>query len=540
MRHRLKFSLVTLSLAASLAGSTALADSLALVVTNTAYADATVGNGPQQTHALLLNAYRAQGFEVIEGRDLTGAEMRSLLDSFVARMDDKDRLVIHYTGRAASFGQNGWLLPVDTPQDALVDVAYDAAPVGLLLDLLAEAPGHSAMIFADTGGDLSYPLGNGLGDGAIPQGVLLLSGPEKQMNDFVMQDLLFSTEPVAKALLRADNTITIGGFASADVTLAPETGIPAPTTGTPPSPLDSLTAEQSLWSAAEKSGKAADYQAYLQRYPNGIFATSAHARLDALAASAAPTPKDIEDALGLKRSDKRKIQADLTLLGYNTRGVDGIFGRGTRGAIGAWQKAQHLDPTGYLDAEQLAALAKQAGIRRAVIEQQDNRYWNATGLSGSKEDLQLYLDKYPNGLHAAEAKEALAKIEAAEKEQADTAAWTEAVGKNTADSYRAYLADFPDGIYAEIAKDRVKALDPDSLLPDEEQAAKDAEARLGLNPATRLLIESRLKGLGFNPGIVDGVFTATTRAAIKAYQKDRGIPASGYVDSATVRALLMG
>ena len=43
----------------------------------------------------------------------------------------------------------------------------------------------------------------------------------------------------------------------------------------------------------------------------------------------ASTPEQVEDALGLSRGERRNIQQDLTDLGFNTRGVDGLFGNGT-------------------------------------------------------------------------------------------------------------------------------------------------------------------------------------------------------------------
>ena len=39
----------------------------------------------------------------------------------------------------------------------------------------------------------------------------------------------------------------------------------------------------------------------------------------------------------------------LTELGYDTNGVDGLFGRGTRGAIRGWQASEDLPSTGYLE-----------------------------------------------------------------------------------------------------------------------------------------------------------------------------------------------
>ncbi len=150
----------------------------------------------------------------------------------------------------------------------------------------------------------------------------------------------------------------------------------------------------------------------------------------------------------------------------------------------------------------------------------------------------MYLDRYPVGVHADEARELLAVYEAEEQTQRDSAAWSAAVAGSTANSYRAYLAEFPDGIYASVAKQRIEALDPDGAT--DINAAKAGEDRLNLNVATRLLIENRLKSAGFNPGRLDGVFDDSTRKAIKKYQKDRGLNQTGYIDAATVRALLLG
>ena len=46
------------------------------------------------------------------------------------------------------------------------------------------------------------------------------------------------------------------------------------------------------------------------------------------------------------------MQAGLTQRGFDTRGVDGVFGQGTRNAIASWQRANDLEATGYLTAAQ--------------------------------------------------------------------------------------------------------------------------------------------------------------------------------------------
>lgn len=63
-------------------------------------------------------------------------------------------------------------------------------------------------------------------------------------------------------------------------------------------------------------------------------------------------PAGNEADLGLGRDQRMAVQAGLTRRGFDTRGVDGVFGRGTRNAIASWQRASGYEATGYLTAAQ--------------------------------------------------------------------------------------------------------------------------------------------------------------------------------------------
>jgi peptidoglycan hydrolase-like protein with peptidoglycan-binding domain len=52
--------------------------------------------------------------------------------------------------------------------------------------------------------------------------------------------------------------------------------------------------------------------------------------------------------------------------------------------------------------------------------------------------------------------------------------------------------------------------------------------------------ETHLRDFGYDPGPVDGVFTAETHAAVRAYQQRYGLPVSGLLDQATRQELLPG
>ena len=52
--------------------------------------------------------------------------------------------------------------------------------------------------------------------------------------------------------------------------------------------------------------------------------------------------------------------------------------------------------------------------------------------------------------------------------------------------------------------------------------------------------EAHLQDFGFDPGPVDGIYTAQTPAAVRAYQARYGLPVSGLLDYATRLKLIPG
>ncbi len=537
MQVRFKHLATALTLSwAAMAGGVSAAD-LALIVSNGDYDNLSEQRKISRKHGDLVEAFKDQGFEVIEGADLTRLEMLALAKRADGISEAVDNLVIVLSGNMVNDGQQTWVLPVDTTGDSLLEAAFGAPTLDTFLAMAAAKPGHASVFIgiSDVDPNRNSGLISGVADARIPQGVLLVSGPADDIEELLTNDLLGSNRPMS-ALLANPSRIDVAGYVSPDNGLSDPSSEPA--TATPGNWVD-FVAEQTLWAVADKSNNPDDLEEYLRRFPTGIFAQAARARLDAIEpAAVAPTPEEIEAALRLSRDARRGIQTNLTLLGYDTRGVDGILGRGSRAAIAAWQDNQRFTATGYLTSPQIARLSEQGDTERAIQEAADRRFWNATGDSGRKGDLEIYLQRYPAGIFADEARELLAVYEAEERTRLDNDAWSAAVAGSSANSYRAYLAEFPQGVYASVAKQRIAALDPDGAI--DVNAAKAAEDRLNLNVATRLLIENRLKSAGFNPGTLDGRFDDRTRKAIKRYQQHRDLKQTGYIDAATVRALLLG
>ena len=536
MRVRIKqlTAAFTLSLTA-FAGSVS-ATELALIISNSDYDNLQGERRISRNHRDLVAAFKAQGYEVIEGVDLNRLEMQALVQRVASAIPELAGIVVLCSTNTVTDGAQTWILPTDIGGDSAIEAAFGAPTLDMFLALAAKKPGHGSVFIgvADEDTSRGSNLHAGVGDADIPQGVLLVSGPSSRIASLLEDRLLVDNQPLSVGLSNPAG-IAVSGFVSPDSSLAPKPADPS----TPTSDWVDFVAEQALWAVADKSDRVEDFEEYLRRFPNGVYAQAARARLaDVEAVITPPTPAEIEAALRLSRDERRVIQSNLTLLGFDTRGVDGILGRGSRAAIAGWQDSNRFEATGYLTDLQISRLHEQSAAERAIQEAADRRYWNAVGSSGHKDDLEAYLERYPTGIYADEARELLAEYEAEERTRVDNDAWSVAVARNTANSYRTYLAEYPEGIYASVAKQRIKALDPDD--DRDIDAAKAAEDRLNLNVATRLLIENRLRSAGFDPGRADGIFDDKTRKAIRKYQKSRGLTETGYIDPPTVRSLLLG
>ena len=112
-----------------------------------------------------------------------------------------------------------------------------------------------------------------------------------------------------------------------------------------------------------------------------------------------------------------------------------------------------------------------------------------------------------------------------------------------------YLQGEVDGVYGPETVSAVEDLQADADLPvtgtvdlATRSALDDALADKGESAATDELVaasslQTALKLAGYWPGAVDGQWTPELEAALKEFQKDLGIEATGAVDAATLAAL---
>lgn len=528
---------VALSAAAAQAG-----DKVAVIIANSNYSK--MRDLPAAADAVSAREDLSRaGFEVIVIRDASRATAGPALREAREALADAQQAILFFSGYVVSSGWDNWLLLADAPRPDVLSVGANGISVNALMTLLADKAGAAAVLVGSgkAPGKPEDGLSYGFAAARIPQGITVISGETGKLLRILRAGLLVegvTTRDVAEA---APDGVSVQGFVSASIPFQPE-----PVTG--PNPREELDA----WNAARDKGTADAVAAFLERFPAGLFAKEAQALLVELRKTPQDKAREAEEALKLSREDRRDIQRDLSLLGYDTRGIDGIFGRGTRSAIRSWQKANGYEPTGYLSADQLAALRSAAVVRARQLEEearrrqeeqdrQDAAYWRKTGRTGTEEGLRDYLKHYPDGLYADIARERLAVFEEERRRTAAIAernAWDMAKEADTIAAYRDFLKRFPDGAFAADARQRLAELEREASESSEKAKAMREEQSVLSNPITRLLVERQLDKLGLKPGRVDGIIDGDTRKAIRRFQRAAGLPVTGFVTQQTLVRLL--
>ncbi|MEZ5882594.1 MAG: peptidoglycan-binding domain-containing protein [Paracoccaceae bacterium] len=499
----------------------------------------------------LRGAFEAAGFTVLSEDDADRGEVQARLIRFISEAPESERLVVVLSGYFRHSDRESWLVPVEAKTGDFAEMLERGLPLSAVLTVLAGHPGKALLVLGavdteDTEGveGLVMP---GLGALEIPQGVSVLSGTPAEAAKFLSGDFL---QPGAALDLAAGQAgLRAAGFLPAGHALI--AAAPGVAATSPPPPADP---EQAYWDLAEREDTIEGYQLYLERHAKGVHADQARARIAAIKAEPERAAKSAEDALNLSRDQRREIQQNLTVLDFDPRGVDGIFGPGSRAAIARWQAAEGFEANGFVTREQITRLSAQgetraaqleaeAAERRAEQERQDRIYWEQTGAAGDEAGLRAYLKKHPDGAFADLAQERLAVFEAERREQAEAAdrtAWDNAVKLDTVAGYRDYLAATGAAAFREEAEARIAALETEAAGAATIEQAQAGEDALNLPGVARTLIESRLAQLGLKPGKADGTFDEDTRRAIRRYQHSGNLPVTGYLDQATVAQLLAG
>lgn len=498
----------------------------------------------------IRDAANQNGFDVLE---LSDAEAPYIQDRFSERVGDlsgAERLIVVLGGHFATDGNETWLLGTDAPRGlALFEVGRAGLPLSPLMRILAGKPGSGFLMLATDNRPLRLGTGleTGVVTGDIPQGVTVVEGEGDALLEILVEGI-FAGVPAGSAVAARPGDVIGRGYLP-EMSPIGDAGLRET--------VRTRAAERVVWLAAEREGTVESYENYLRSFPDGRYSDVAQGRIAEMNRPESPEAMAAgeESELKLSRQERAQVQRNLSVIGYDPRGIDGIFGPGTRSALSQWQRDEGLEATGYITGNQLIRLEEAAVERQAALEEEaqlrqeerdraDARFWQDTGADGSERGLREYLESYPDGLYAEQAERELSAIEAerqAEAAEADREAWDEAAARDTVRSYERYLDRYPDGAFASAARSRIAEIRGVNAISEEQIAeARAEENRVLANPITRLLVERRLEQLGHQPGRADGQFDEQTRRAIRRYQEARDLPVTGYVSQQTLVRMLAG
>ncbi len=410
---------------ALLLGDLASADEqsrVALVIGNGAYEFAPKLDNPVVDAKAVAAALRRLGFDVREGYDLTSAQMRSTVKDFADALSNSQAALIYYAGHGVSVDEENYLLPVDIRLTNPSGLDLDAISVTVLLRQMHREERVNIVILdacrdnpfaADLARSKTRAVIGERGlsrvDGELARGALIAfaSDPKSEALDGAPGD----HSPFTKALLdhvedsgvsidtvmsrvRSQvwattknrqlpwvNTSLIGEFELNPGTAKSKEAPPA----TPAvASLDPRGEEYLVWDSAERSNLPGDYQVYLDRFPNGVFAAMARNRIAALgskpaapdklppspAVSPEPDGAEIERRLNLDLAARKQVQQRLAALGLDSGVDDGDFGDRTRGTIREWQRRHKLEATGWLGPQDYPLLISESEVpyRRRLSE----------------------------------------------------------------------------------------------------------------------------------------------------------------------------
>jgi len=535
-----------------LAGASALAlavpagaADLALVLTNSEYdemPDVRLGT----TGRAMRGALEEAGFRVFAASDADGAALRRLAADFADAVpdDEQNRLVVMLGGHLAAGAGGVALMGVEAEEPGVFDTGAVGLPLVPLMDILGTAPGQAVLLLSPGEGAEYGPGLTGVAGVEAPAGVTVARGPASGLVTLLRNALLAPGASYADAAAEAGRGVELSGFVSGAVGLLPAEGggaAPAAETG-----------QIAYWNAVQDIGTTEAMRAYLSRYPQGLFAADARRMIEELEQEPARRAEAGEQALDLSRDQRRQVQRNLSLVGFDPRGIDGIFGRGSRAAIADWQGANGYERTGFLTGPQVDRLSAAAEVRARELEEEarrrqeaeeqaDRAYWRDLGEGRDEAALRAYLGRYPDGIYADVAQQRIDAIEderrgQVEREQRES--WDRAQARDTVEAYRSFLTSWPQGAFADAARARLTELEEADRNSAAVEAARQAEGGIVTNTVTRLLVERRLQQLNFDPGATDGSFDATTRRAIRRFQRGQGLSVTGYIDQATMVRLL--
>lgn len=283
---------------------------VALVIGNAAYPVGPLRNSVNDSRAM-AKALRDNGFTVIERQNQTRRQMLAALREFGANLTPDTVGVFYYAGHGIQSQGTNYLIPIDAQFESEAAIDEESVNVNAVLGRIQEGRARLAIVILDACRDNPFErrfrsLGRGLAQQDAPAGSMIAfaTSPGSTAADGAGANGLYTEELLAAMQLPGlkveelfkrvrievqkrsngrqvpwENTSLTGEFyfrplaPTARAEAAPGTGVA--TAGSNPYEL-------LFWQTIMNSDRPTDFEEYLRRFPQGVFAGLAKDRAAAL------------------------------------------------------------------------------------------------------------------------------------------------------------------------------------------------------------------------------------------------------------------
>lgn len=282
---------------------------VALLIGNNAYPSSPLRNAVNDSRDLGA-VLRELGFKTIVKENTSRAQMIAALQEFGKALEGAEAALFFYAGHAMQFKDRNYLVPIDAVMGSEDDVTFFSVDVTQIFDRMERARTKFNFVILDACRDNPFKdtfrvSASGLAQMSGPSGTLIAyaTAPGSTAQDgfgrngvytgHILQNIKVPDMPVEVLFRKVREGVerdtkrlqTPWELSSIKGDFVFNATGRAATAGAPAGGQSAdVTAQYELqfWKSVQDSNRADDIQAYLDKYPNGVFAPLARNRIDAL------------------------------------------------------------------------------------------------------------------------------------------------------------------------------------------------------------------------------------------------------------------
>jgi Caspase domain/Domain of unknown function (DUF4189)/Putative peptidoglycan binding domain len=385
---------------------------VALVIGNSAYQNVNRLANPTNDSEAMSEILKKAGFDVVElKRDLNVSEMRRALRDFSDTVRDADVAIVYFAGHGIEINGNNYLIPVDAVLERDIDAFDEAIPLDRILTVIEPAK-QLRLVILDACRDNPFnkTMKRMIGSRAIGRGLAKVepespntliafaakagstaSDGDSKNSPFTAALVKFLPRPgldlrkafgyarddVLKATNNKQEPFIYGSLGGDDVALVPAAD---KATADATKTLDDARLELAFWESIKNDKNPQLFQAYLNRYPKGVFADIATINLQQqkTAALNSATIEQPNDKVEL--SDPalfHEVRERLYELNFDPGPFDGPMSSATHQAVREFEQANKLASTGEVTQGLLRRLRDITGLKPwgAIVYSEASNKW---------------------------------------------------------------------------------------------------------------------------------------------------------------------